>query len=143
MTYRTMWSAAIAATTMLAACSQGQNAPSATPEAPVYGTTTGELSCDDYLTLARACVDKGRFGNPAQRRAELPAVERALRAHVSGAAVAIDHNAVWESASRVGRKEHGRGALEKGSEKRDLVTDALPSSAVCKRAIDQLPTECQ
>ena len=144
MTHRMMRSAAIVVTTMLAACSQGQNAPSAAPEAPVYGTTTGELACDEYLALAKSCVDKGRLGPVAQRRNELVVVERTLRNVVGGAALSLDRNAVWTSALGVARQHKLASRVKTVDlEKRDAIIDALPSAELCKHAVDQLPTDCQ
>jgi len=144
MVHRMKRFATFVGATMLAACSQGQNTPTAAPESPVYGTTTGALACDEYLSLAKGCIDKGRFGAVAQRRAEFDVVERTLRESVSGAAFSIDRDAVWASAVRTTTLEQPRAQRVHGAvEKRDALNSAVAAVDVCKRAIDQLPSECQ
>ncbi len=148
MTERLTKRALIAAAAMLAACSQGQGSPSATPETPAYGTSTGELACDAYVAHASACIEKGRFGVPSARRSELKVVERALRDLASGKRVELDRNAVWASAVRVARSEKRLASmLEKADpvelEVNEAAIDAVPAAQLCKRAIDQLPAECQ
>ena len=148
MTERLTKRAIFAAAAMLAACSQGQSGPSATPETPAYGTTTGELACDEYVAHASACIEKGRFGAAGARRSELKIVERALRDLTSGKRVELDRNAVWASAARVARTEKRLASLLEKSEAptdraEDAPVDTMPAGQLCRRAIDQLPTECQ
>jgi hypothetical protein len=144
MRVRTFELAAAAAAVMLAACSQGQGAPSAAPEAPVYATTTGELVCDEYVALAKACVDKGRMPGLVQRRAELAVLERALHDAVKGEGVALDRKAVWASAMRANRaRKRVEASLEKSPIADEGAVDRVPAIELCKRGIDQLPTECQ
>ena len=141
----------VVVTATLLACSQGQSPTTAAPEAPVYGTSTGALGCDEYVNLAKACVDKGRMGPMVKGRNELEIVQNSLRNFVAGAPVALEPRAVWASAVR---SAHLQKSLQKRSqdllenrelevEKRDVVIDAIPPGELCKHAIDQLPTECQ
>jgi hypothetical protein len=145
MRVRTFELVAAATAALLAACSQGQGAPSAAPEAPVYGTTTGELACDEYVALAKACIDKGRMPGLVQRRAELAVVERALHDAVKGEPVALERRDLWGSALRANR---ARKRLEASMLKSDappeaIVVDRVPPVELCKGGIDQLPAECQ
>jgi hypothetical protein len=148
MTERLTKRAIFAAAAMLAACSQGQSGPSATPETPAYGTSTGELACDEYVAHANACIEKGRFGALNARRSELKVVERTLRDFVGGKRVELDRNAVWVSAVRVARTEKRLASLlEKVGPielaPSDAPVDTMPATQLCRRAIDQLPAECQ
>jgi hypothetical protein len=148
MTERLTKRAVFAAVALLAACSQGQSGPSATPETPAYGTTTGELACDEYVAHANACIEKGRFGVVSARRAELKVVERTLRDLAGGKPVRIDRNAVWASAVRLARSEKRLASMLEKADPVDLevneaAIDAVPAAQLCKRAIDQLPAECQ
>lgn len=146
MTERLTKRAVFAAVALLAACSQGQSGPSATPETPAYGTTTRELACDEYVAHANACIEKGRFGVVSARRAELKIVERTLRDLAGGKPVQLDRNAVWSSALQLVRSEKRLASmLENGLavEAREKPTDTMPAGELCRRALDQLPTECQ
>jgi hypothetical protein len=144
MTKRTVHSSCIIVAMMLAACSQGQGTSSATPDAPLYGTSTGELACDEYLSLARSCIDKGRFGAGSMRRTEIAVVERSLREAVAGSLLPIDRNAVWSSALvasqvanvslRADRMHHSRHGE---------IHETTPPRELCKRGVDQLPLDCQ
>jgi hypothetical protein len=146
MRVRTIEVAAAAAAVMLAACSQGQGTPSAAPEAPVYATTTGELVCDEYVALAKACIDKGRMPGLVQRRAELTVVERALRDSIKGEPVSLEKGDVWRSALRASsarKRFEASRAKEDGNAMAEVVVDRVPPVELCKSGIDQLPTECQ
>ena len=146
MRVRTFELAAAAAAVMLAACSQGQGTPSAAPEAPVYATTTGELVCDEYVALAKACIDKGRMPGLVQRRAELSVLERALQDAVKGEAVALEKRDVWRSALRASsarKRFEASQTKAEGATADELVVDRVPPVELCKSGIDQLPTECQ
>jgi hypothetical protein len=145
MRVRTFELAAAVAAVMLAGCSQGQSAPSAAPEAPVYATTTGELVCDEYVALAKACIDKGRMPGLVQRRAELAVLERALEGAVKGEPIALEKRDVWGSAMRANRARKRLEAtlLKSDSPPEEVVVDRVPPVELCKGGIDQLPAECQ
>lgn len=155
MRVRTFERAAAVAAVMLAACSQGQGTPSAPPEAPVYATTTGELVCDEYVALAKACIDKGRMPGLVQRRAELAVLERALHDAVKGEPVALEKRDVWRSALRASQlRKRFEAALQSseaaeaekavyGKPLKELAVERVPAVELCKSGIDQLPTECQ
>ncbi len=155
MTERLTTRTVFAAVALLAACSQGQSAPSAAPEPPAYGTTTGELACDAYVAHARACIEKGRMAGLVQRRAELAVVERTLQGLVGGETIALEKRDVWGSAVRASRaRKRVEGAMlagesdesvlvSLGKSPKDLVLDQMPPAELCKRGFDQLPAECQ
>ena len=128
----------------LAACSQGRGAPSAAPEPVAYDTTTGELACDEYLSLARSCIEKGRWGAREQRRSELVVVGHALRDAVQDAPTSLDRRALWASALEADRlhkiASHGDLSL---FTKQAPGLERPPPRELCKSGIDQLPLDCQ
>ncbi len=133
--------------TILAACSQGQPGPSSAPESPSYASRTGALACDEYLALASACIEKGRFGAATTRRVELALVERTLRDLASGLPTAVEPTNVWASALHAARVERrlelSRAEMGTESKHPDDAVDRPPVGELCKRAIDQLPAGCQ
>jgi hypothetical protein len=145
MRQRTFELAATVTAVMLAACSQGQGTPTVAPEAPSYATTTGELLCDEYVALAKGCIDKGRMPGLVQRRGELTVLERMLREAAKGEPVSIDRQDVWGSALRAARahKRLEASLLASDSPPEEPVVDRAPMPELCKSGIDQLPTECQ
>ena len=144
MTKRYVYSTCVLVAMTAASCSQGRGASSnvATPDA--FGTTTGELACDEYLSLARACIDKGRWGASTQRRAELVVVDRLLREAAQGAPTALDRVAVWASALEA---DHAKKLASHGDPARltshSASLELPPPRELGKSGIDQLPLDCQ
>jgi hypothetical protein len=144
MTKRYVHSTCLVFAWTLAACSQGRGGPSTAPEAIVNDTTTGEVACDEYLSLARSCIDKGRWGAREQRRSELVLVHRSLREAVQGASPSLNRMSLWSSALEADRlkKIASYGDLERVT-KRATPLDLPPPRELCKSGIDQLPLDCQ
>ncbi len=132
----TPWTLA-AALALLGACS------TPTEEGPAVvgslGAPLGVAACDEYLSHARACIAKGRFGDIEAKKVELVAVESALRQVIAGAPVALERSNVWASALRL----PPLAATKALAPEESAAVERVPNVELCKRALDQLPTECQ
>jgi hypothetical protein len=115
------------------------------PPAGAFAIPTGKAACDEYLSLAQSCVQKGLQPGGFGPR-ELDLLDRTVRQVVGGTPVRLDLGAVWSSAVQTAKVEtHGlKVDLAKLEANGELAKPELfPASIVCKRGIDQLPAACQ